>query len=51
MSLQNQQILEERLTIAVGTKDNIKLLGVPSYKLGNAGNRNSGKKIAHLTMD
>ena len=28
MSLQNQQILEERLTIAVGTKDNIKLLGV-----------------------
>ena len=51
MSLQNQQILEERLTIAVGAKDNIKLLGVPAYKSGNAGNRNSGKKIANLTMD
>ena len=51
MSLQNQQILEERLTIAVSTKDNIKLLGVPAYKSGNAGNRNSGKNITNLTMD
>lgn len=51
MSLQNQQVSEERLTVAVGTKDKIKLLGVPAYKSGTAGNRNSGRKIANLTME
>ena len=32
-------------------KINIKLLEVPAYKSGNAGNRNSGKNMANLTMD
>lgn len=48
-SLSNQNVTEERLTIAMGTTDQIKLLGVPSYKPGT--DRKSGDIIAGLTMD
>ena len=47
--LSNQNVSEERLPVAVGTTDQIKLLGVPSYKPGT--DRKSGDIIAGLTMN
>jgi hypothetical protein len=46
-SLNNQNVLEERLTVVVGTADESKLLGVPPYKPGT--DRKSGEIIAKLT--
>lgn len=48
-SLTNQYNNEERLAVAVGDINDIKLLGVPRYKPGT--NRNSGEIITELTFD
>lgn len=48
-SLTYQNELEERLTISVGDSNEIKLLGVPSYKPGT--DRKSGDIISDLTVN
>lgn len=48
-SLTNQNITEERLSVIVGTSNELKLLGVPSYQPGT--DRKSGDIIAQLTVN
>ena len=46
--LENPNSNEERLVVAVGTNEEIKLLGIPAYKTG-AG-RKTGEIVAEKTM-
>ena len=48
-TLSNQNVSEERLTVAVGTREDTKLLGVPSYQPGT--DKKSGEIIAQLTTE
>ena len=48
-SLANKDVLEERLTVLVGTADDVKLLGIPSYQPGT--DKRCGDIIAGLTTN
>ena len=49
-SLNNPNILEERLVVVVGTQQDTKLLGTPSYPSRSCGDRPAGRKVADLTI-
>lgn len=48
-TLTNQDIPEERLTVAVSGSEEVKLLGVPAYQPGT--NRKTGEIISQLTLE
>lgn len=50
-TLNNPNILEQRLTVSVGTHQATKLLGTPAYPAHSSGDRQAGKKVAELTME
>ena len=49
-SLNNPNVLEERLVVVVGTQQDTKLLGTPSYPSRSCGDRSAGRKVADLTV-
>ena len=42
--------MEERLVVVVGTQQDTKLLGTPSYPSRSCGDRPAGRKVADLTI-